>query len=282
MAHKRSIFANEFGSDRCFGLIQYRGGQPCAENPIPEGIPSIAMVGQFDEFAGEMREADGTESWVRSVAQVASFRKLGGHRLANIVVEPGAGHFAWSDRNAKLLAEFITKAGATGLSAEGKRKAIQEEAGVTIPLRGVTGATGWCFDDAFRQSISEYHTGLTGQKDQFIRWNDGHWVDAGARFFFFKLDWTAADEFVVNPRFADVYPSQHKGRGPSWPKAGKPVGNSGSDIEVRLVGGPLKRIGRHKFKLDQHALVPVGKKTEGLFSRSAAPIRDIDIRSRSA
>jgi hypothetical protein len=38
-------------AERCFGLIQHRGG---LADGVPPEVPAIAAVGQFDEFAGQM------------------------------------------------------------------------------------------------------------------------------------------------------------------------------------------------------------------------------------
>ncbi len=48
---------------RCFALVQYRGGSTGGEEPLPEGIPALMMLGQFDEFGGTMRDESGRETW---------------------------------------------------------------------------------------------------------------------------------------------------------------------------------------------------------------------------
>ena len=95
---------------RCFGLMLYRGGVPGGEQAVPPGIPVLMMIGQFDEFGRTMRDKYGRETWEGGRDAVAAFRAADERNLASIVVEPGAGHFAWSDRNARYLALFLRKA----------------------------------------------------------------------------------------------------------------------------------------------------------------------------
>lgn len=50
-------WANQMAKDfpeRCFGLMTYRGGLPWGATAE---IPSLVMVGQYDEFGGDMRTA---------------------------------------------------------------------------------------------------------------------------------------------------------------------------------------------------------------------------------
>jgi pimeloyl-ACP methyl ester carboxylesterase len=98
-------------ADRCFGLMLYRGGVPGGDKPLPPGIPCLMMVGQFDEFGGVMRDEDGREGpWDRPFEAIMEYRRGDSANLASIVVEPGAGHFGWSARNAEYFALFLRKA----------------------------------------------------------------------------------------------------------------------------------------------------------------------------
>ena len=97
-------------ANRCFGLVLYRGGVPGGNEAVPPGVPVLMMIGQFDEFGGMLRDASGRETWEGGRDALADFRSKDSRNLASVVVEPGAGHFAWSDRNAAYLAIFIRKA----------------------------------------------------------------------------------------------------------------------------------------------------------------------------
>ena len=53
------------------------------------------------------------------------------------------------------------------------------------------GQAAWHFDREMAEATIAYHKDGFGKRDQFIKWEDTHWVDAGARFFFTKLTWVA-------------------------------------------------------------------------------------------
>jgi hypothetical protein len=266
--------------DRCIALIQYRGGMPAKDAALPPGIPSVAMLGQFDEFWGTMRTEDGTESWERAVASMRNYRALGPDRLASLVVEPGAGHFAWSARNADYLALFIRKAVEARVPPDGpidagepvRLKPVDPASGwltgldlkaAPIPCApfdryaGDKAGTSWHVDREMAEAAVAYHAGITGRKDQFIRWEDPCWVDAGARFFFTKPLFVGDGATLkVHPVFRDTIPGQYQGRGPTWPGAGGPCGHGTAPIRVRPVGGPLVATGPDTFRFEYDALSP--------------------------
>ena len=106
--------------DRCFGLMQYRGGVPVE---LPTHIPSLTMVGQFDEFGGVMRDAEGREhAWEGSKDALIAMRTADPTRMLSFAVEPGAGHFAGSERNAKLFSLYLGKRPSV---SERRRKQVQ-------------------------------------------------------------------------------------------------------------------------------------------------------------
>jgi len=276
---------------RCFGLVQYRGGAPGGEEPLPPHVPALMMIGQFDEFAGRMRTEDGTaRSLLGAEASVHGFRSVDAANLCAAVVEPGAGHFAWSDRNADYLALWLAKAADARIpdaDAESPPAliAVDPAVGWLTDARlaadrphppaahddyaGDRARASWHFDREMAEATVAYHRGLDG-KDQFIRWEDGHWVDAGARFFFTGIDWVDdGASFRVHPVYAEQVPGQHKGRGPIWPQAGEPVGHADVPIRVKVVGGPIVRVDEHTFRLRFDALAPIdGRKARATFLAS--------------
>jgi len=274
---------------RCFGLVQYRGGGPGGGDPLPPGIPSLMMVGQFDEFGGTMRREDGREQWEGSRDHLAAYRAANEANLGSLVIEPGAGHFAWSDRNADYLALFLRKAARARIPASwpidaagpptlkkldpctGWLTDLAVEGGGKPPaaynqFTGEKAKAAWHFDEELARATVAYHAGGFGKADQFIRWSDPCWVDAGARFFFTKLTWVADGRTIeVHPVYADVYPSQHKGRGPKWPEAGKPVGHSSAPIRVRPVSGPVVAAGANRLRIRFDSLASAGERTRVTF-----------------
>ena len=281
-------------ASRCFGLVQYRGGGPGGTKPLPAGIPALMMVGQFDEFGGTMRREDGREAWEAARDHVAACRARDERNLVSLAVEPGAGHFAWSQRNAAYLAVFLRKAADARIPASWPTdaekppalKAIDHRTGWLTDLaisakghppapyadyRGEKAKAAWHVDREMARASMDYYAGGLGRKDQFIRWDDPYWVDAGARFFFTKLTWIGdGQSFEVHPVYAGTYPWQHKGRGPRWPQAGKPVGHSTAPLRVRHVSGPVVATGPRTLRMRYDALAPATERSRVTFLACSA------------
>jgi hypothetical protein len=269
----------------------YRGGVPGGDQKVPPGIPVLMMIGQFDEFGRTMRDENGRETWEGGRDAVAAFRAADERNLASIVVEPGAGHFAWSERNAQYLARFISKAAQaripidprngvgkpqTLMTIDHKRGWLSDLKGIKVSedsrcaryaeYTGDRGQAAWHLDQEMAEANIAYHKDGFGKQDQFIKWEDPHWVDAGARFFFTKLTWVApGDTLKVHPVFADVYPSQYNGHGPRWLEAGRQVGRSDTPILVRPVGGPVVATGPDRLTIRFDALSSASERTRVTF-----------------
>jgi hypothetical protein len=268
-------------ADRCFGLMLYRGGVPGGEESVPAGVPLLLMIGQFDEFGKVMRDANGRETWEGGRDALADWRRAGEDRLGSVVVEPGAGHFAWSERNAKYLALFIRKAAAARI---GPRQANDAKISICKPIDPATGwttelaaikdpsqapspagknkgdakPTSWHFDEEIARATLAYHAGISGKQDQFIRWNELANVDAGVRYYLSNLKWIGPQTFEVHPVYAGIYPKKAANApGPSWAQAGQAVGHSGAPIRVRPVGGSsIVEAGNHALRIRYDALAP--------------------------
>jgi len=288
-------------ADRCFGVAQYRGGHPGEPDPVPPGVPALMMLGQFDEFGKQMmRDADGRENWEYGRDSLAAFRAADAKNLGSFVVEPGAGHFGWSDRSAAYFALFLRKAAKARIPdwpLDAKEpvtcKAIDHTTGwltdLTIkapghkpgPQKGYAGdrsKAAWHFDSDLAEATVAYHMSVSGKKDQFIRWKDPVTVDAGARYFFTEIKWVGDGQtFEVRSEYADVYPkTQPNGQGPRWTLAGKSVGHSKAPILVRPVGGPVIPTGADKFRMKFDALAPAtdpGRATFLAYSEGDADYR---------
>jgi len=278
-------------ADRCFGIVQIRGGVPSAndkgEADVPVGVPSLMMVGQFDEFGGTMRDENGRETWQGGRDALRAFRKEDERRLASIVVEPGAGHFAWSERNAKYLSLWIKKAAQARIPAaetddktpvtcrkidyqSGWLSDISWEQTEWTPAapygeyRGDKRQANWLFDQELTQATEAYHRPQAGgfkKRDQFIAWNDATFIDAGVRHFFNKIDWCDDGQtFEVHPVFAEKYPATKAGSGgPRWATAGQPAGHTNGPIRARPVGGPIVAVGENRLRIQFDALSPAGE-----------------------
>ncbi|MCC5850622.1 MAG: hypothetical protein JJU29_21250 [Verrucomicrobia bacterium] len=241
-------------ADRTFGLMLSRGGIP---DPEPGTFPTLVLTGQFDEFGGLMRDEDGREpAWENPKDALARNRAANPDLVVTYAVEPGAGHFGWSDRNSKLFSLFLAKAATPPPSSER----------VATPLNAREEGEGDTSDPAnalhldreLAEAVHAYHADLRANKqDQFLRWDNRFWVDAGVRFFFHNLDFEGDGRtFRVNPVFAERVPGQHNNNGPRWLNAGEEVGNSGGPIRLRVVSGPAVVVGEDLLRLEHDALNP--------------------------
>jgi len=270
-------------SSRCFGLMQYRGGVPGGQESVPPGVPALMMVGQFDEFGGMMRDDAGREAaWESGTEGLVAFRMQNERNLGSIVVEPGAGHFAWSERNAAYLALFLRKAAQARIpdwSIDAKEpvqcKEVDHQRGWLTALamktpgefhaapheefKGGKSSAAWHFDKEMAEATVAYHAAF-GRKDQFVKWTDAVWVDAGVRYFFTGLKWVGDGQtFEVHPEYAHAYPQQQTG-GPRWAQSGQPAGQSKAPILVRQVSGPVIATAANTLRMHFDNLSPA---TEG-------------------
>lgn len=268
-------------AERCFGLYQSRGGGPFNGETLAAGVPTLMLTGQFDDYGGLMRDENGREAWETPRDVLMKYRETNPARLASIVIEPGAGHFGWSERSSEYVSMFLKKAAAARIpekwdihaDSPPELKSIDHTTGwlsdMTIKAEthapaaygdyaGDKGKAQWHFDEAMARATRAFHQGMD-RKDQFIRWEDRYWVDAGTRYFFLDLKWVGDGQTLkVSPTYAEKYPSQHNNQGPQWLKAGEPVGNSGTPIRVRNVGGPMVATGPDTLGFKFHALAPAG------------------------
>ncbi len=278
----------------CFGLVQYRGGDPSGGTDdgmaVGSGVPTLMMVGQFDEFGGVMRTKEGVEpTWNRSVTALEKQRTADSENLAGLAVEPGAGHFAWSERSARLFSLFLEKAARARIPEDfpdnpaepAVCREIDPESGWLVdprlgavdrseaaPVADYTGdpqKAAWVFDEEMAKSVEEYQAGLIAENDQFIDWKNAYVVDAGVRCFFRKIDWIGdGTEFSVKPHYRDTYPGPIE-RGPVWSKAGEPVGHSEVPIQLSVAGGPLEVASGSSFRVRFSALAPADNPGRSMF-----------------
>jgi pimeloyl-ACP methyl ester carboxylesterase len=274
-------------ADRCFGLVLFRGGVPGGSDAVPETVPTLALVGQFDEFGGVMRDASGREAWERVLEEVAAERAES-NRLGGAAIEAGAGHFAWSDRSADVIAEFLRATSRRRIAAEPAApgaavcRRVEATEGWLTPLRreemrsvsaapvtayaGDPGGAGWLPSAEVAAAVARSQAGFAGRRDQFLRWADPFTVEAGVRYFFSRIAWISDGQtFSVSPVPADVYPPTHAGEGPVWAEAGRSVGASAGLIRIRAVSGPIEVAGPAEFRLRYSGLTPAGEPTRVTF-----------------
>jgi hypothetical protein len=273
--------------ERCFGVLLFRGGIPGGSDAVPPSVPTLALLGQFDEFGGVMRDATGRESWESILEEVAADRAATG-RLGGAAIEAGAGHFAWSDRSAEVVCAFLKATSrlriAPGPDAEGGTRCLridplqgwlaplrrsEMERVAAAPAREYTGdlaGAGWLPSAEVAAAVARSQAGFQGRRDQFLRWQDPFTVEAGVRFFFSDVAWIGDGRtFAVSPVPAESYPTRFAGEGPVWADAGQPVGSASGLVHVRPVSGPLELAGPAEFRIRYSGLAPAGESTRLTF-----------------
>ncbi len=271
--------------ERCLGLMTFRGGLPWGAGPE---IPSLVMVGQYDEFGGEMRTADGVEhAWEKPMQDLIENLKEKAEARHSFLVEPGTGHFAWSQKNAEFFAAFLRACAEQQLKEKAVLERIPYQQGWILPLEPPpfkkdqvisAGAKpdmkligSWFPTRELAEMAVDFQSGLIGKQDQFIRWENRHWVDAGARFFFMGLQFEPGTAiFSTSPVYAEKVPGQYDGKGPKWHHAGEAVQASGVPIEVKPIAGPLKAMGDGRLAIRYSTLFPQGERNRMTFLAMSA------------
>ncbi|MFP4356193.1 MAG: hypothetical protein ACLFUJ_13825 [Phycisphaerae bacterium] len=279
-------------AERCFGLIQHRGG---LANGVPAEVPAIASVGQFDEFAGQMRDETGYEpAWQRALDATKQMRAEQPDKLVSFLLDAGAGHFHFSDREAEYLAMWIVKAAEARIPdgwASGPHPGqgppvecvdldpaggwltdldLRDPKHAPAPADEYTGdvaEAGWQFDEQLARAHVAFHAARPlDRKDQFLTWQDRTWIDVGTRIFLLDPEWVDDGQtFRLQPAYRDTVPEQHKGRGPKWPRAGEPAGHSDAPIDLSVCTGPLVRVGPRKLRMQFDALNRPGERMRAFF-----------------
>ena len=81
-----------------------------------EGIPVMAVSGEYESWANPLEPLDKHWRWLRG--DLLDLRAKYNHSLVCEVVQPGAGHFNFDDKLAKLCAMFVQKAAHYRIPAE--------------------------------------------------------------------------------------------------------------------------------------------------------------------
>lgn len=280
-----------YGS-QTLGVIQFRGGMPAPDSGLLPGTPSLALMAEFDEYWGTMRRADGYESWQRALNDFfIPYRVASEEHLGAFMVEPGSGHFAWTEANGRFLADWITTVTALRVPADWDGTAPLAATPLSAASGWLTNAdldqepviasyadypgdksrTSWHPTEALARASLAYHEGLNDVADQFLKWNEPVWVDAGVRHFFTGPQWTGAGA-SIQPRvqFAQRVPGRHNNQGPEWLNAGEAVGNNGRAITVRPISGPAVATSDTTFRLALDNVFPGWGSAKIVFIAEAA------------
>ena len=131
--------------ERCFGVVGLKSApiHPPVYAPKSnvDGVPILAVTGQYESWGVKDHPADWHWRWVRGT--LLEFRAVGVESLMSELVEPGVTHFGWDGDLARYVAMFIRKAAHECIPAE-----LPPE-GQTVKLNHLTLASGWLTDPTF-------------------------------------------------------------------------------------------------------------------------------------
>jgi hypothetical protein len=243
--------------DRCFGVI----GIHCAPMHPPaylnkaswDGVPVVHVSGQFESWMGPDTPAEHHWRWVRGT--LLEFRAINRKSLVSELVEPGIGHFGWTDELAAYLALFIRKAAEARLPSEpgGSNSQprlkdidlhkgwlsdctlLQQPRYPAAPYDEYSGDPSmafWHFDEEMAKATEAYMAKDRGKKSQMVTF-----LQDGAPL---KSSWIQDLKFTPQPdgRTIKVSADFLKETPPelSFPRK-KELGHAGTPIRFRLIGG---------------------------------------------
>jgi hypothetical protein len=256
-----SIFASHVvcrWPDRCFGALLFKGGiRTPASGPAASlaGVPILVVKGQFEEFgpgpSGALRDNEDRETAWRTMRDtILALRAKDPRHLVSYLVEPGAGHFAWSESVSAHAAKFLAAA------AKARIPDWPIDAKAPVTCTRIDPASGtltdpdpakafWHPTAELAKSADALHAGLSGRKPQFVTFADpatgkpvfvGH--DLRLRL---NPTWTGPDTFKVAGTFLTQSPDK-------YPKAEK-AGHAGGPVRFRVFGGPAEPVGPDEFRV---------------------------------
>lgn len=274
-----TIFASHvvcWQPDRCFGALLFKGGAKTpANDPNASlaGVPILVVKGQFEEFgpgpSGVLRDFEDRETaWKGMRDQLIALRGKNENHLVSYLVEPGATHFAWSDRVAEYTGLFIRKAAQKRIpdwpldtrkpvrchkldSAKGALTGseIGKDSGAAMhgDFKGNKRKAFWHLDLELAKAVDVFHSGMFEKKPQFVTFADpktekpilvAH--DLRLRM---GVTWVGADTFKVAGTFLDKAPDK-------YPQVTGSVGHAEGPVRFRVFGGAIQQVKADTFRVE--------------------------------
>lgn len=252
------------------------------------GVPFLAINGQFEEFgpdgdvpAGQSRELQ----WHTVRDTLLALRSKDPKQLCTLLVEPGAGHFAWSERLARFVALYIRKAAAARLgdTPDGKSAVVAldpergwlGDAALSDPQHqppapyaayaGDKAKSFYFFDEETARATEMFEAGQFGLKDQMVTFSqDGQNLDPVARLRLRFDPIGDGQSFRVTADYLDKYPVSH-------PLAGQTLGHGPSDVAFRVVRGAAVATAPNEFRV-QFDTFGIDSSSTRIIVMASAPI----------
>jgi len=248
---------------------------PIKTFPLPEslgflGVPLLYLVGETTEwpqYRDGSRPGDRDFFWPVVRDSVIALRSSDQDNLIGVVIDPGGGHFDWSDRDARFVALYIHKACHYRLpkpSADGSRvklKRIDPHAGWLTDtggmdpdrfsaapyddFRGESKKAYWFFDEETARAATAFEGDRKKRAKQMLTFvEDGKLVPV-ATLGFAKLRFEPELDgitFQVRGGFLRELPPELLG-------AGTPLGHASGPILFKRILGPTVQIGPDRFRI---------------------------------
>jgi len=246
---------------------------PIKTVPLPadldlHGVPLLYIVGQTTEWPQyrDGRIGDRDYFWPVVRRSALALRTADPDALIAVAVDPGGGHFDWSDSLARLLALYIHKACASRLSPPSASKseptplrALSYQSGWLLdaagmdpdrfkpaPVANYAGKTGeayWAFDRETTDAIRRIQGDRVARKKQMLSFNqDGRTLPVAAQGFAalaFEPD-SDGITFHLDPTYLASVPAQLVNGGDS-------LGHADEPIHLGVITGPIVQTGPSTF-----------------------------------
>jgi len=251
---------------------------PVKTMPLPakldfEGVPMCYVVGQTTEWPQYRVPDPATQPgdrdffWPVVSKSAVALRQLNTNNLLSVVVDPGGGHFDWSDRLAKFISLFIHKACQYRLpqnqAKDGpvKLKQIDPKSGWLTDTGGIDPDTFWpapysaykgdpskaywFFDEETAMAAAAFDGDRKPRKKQMLTFiQDGNPLPA-AKLGFAPLKFEPEKDgmtFKVQGTFLKELP-------PELLDSGTPLGHASGPIKFKLITGPALQTGPDEFRV---------------------------------
>ena len=251
---------------------------PVKTMPLPdkldfEGVPICYIVGQTTEWP-QFRVPDPATQpgdrdffWPIVTRSAVALREHSVNNLLSVVVDPGGGHFDWSDRLARFISLFIHKACRYRLPQnQAKDRPVKlipidpksgwlTDTGGIDPdtfqpapysaFKGNPGKAYWFFDEETAMAATAFDGDRKPRKKQMLTFiQDGNPLPVAKQGFApLKLDPEKDGmSFRVEGAFLKVLPPELIG-------SGTPLGHAAGPIKFKLISGPAVQTGPDEFRI---------------------------------
>lgn len=260
----------EWAPERTIAVI------PIKTVPLPadlnlRGVPLFYLVGETTEWPEfrDGRPGDRDYFWPVVRRSALAIRARDPQAMVAVAVDPGGGHFDWSEKDGLLVALFIRKACALRLPSETAGKspsapllrpvAFQSgwmgdsggvlpdrfEAAPTAQYKGPQDEAYWFFDREMAQAVAGFQGDRVQRKQQMLSVEQDGTTLPVARQGFAPLKFEPEADgirFKLKPVFLDAMPAELIG-------AGTPLEHANGPIHMSVITGPARQVAADTFEM---------------------------------